>query len=38
LPTDRRPIAAWPNKDEALYQVAIGIKSVVKKLKSGKPD
>jgi hypothetical protein len=36
LPPDRRPIAAWPSKDEALYQVAIGLKAVVNSLRSGK--
>jgi len=38
LPPDRRPIAAWSNKDEALYQVAIGLKSVVNRLRTGKRD
>jgi hypothetical protein len=33
---DKPPIAAWSNKDEALYQVAIGLKAVVNSLRSGK--
>lgn len=38
LPPDGPPIAAWSNKDEALYQVAIGLKTVVNNLRSGKRD
>jgi Trypsin-like peptidase domain/TIR domain len=38
LPPDGRPIAAWSNKDEALYQVAIGLKAVVNRLRAGKRD
>jgi hypothetical protein len=32
LPTDLRPVAAWPDRDEAWYDVVNGIKEVVKRL------
>jgi hypothetical protein len=38
LPHGRRPIASWSNKDEALYQVARGLRTVVNKLRTGKHD
>jgi hypothetical protein len=33
LPQDARPISTWPNEDEALLQVARGIRQVVKAMK-----
>jgi hypothetical protein len=36
LPPNRVPIAAWSNKDEALYQVAKGLKEVVNRLRTAK--
>lgn len=38
LPPDGRPIAAWSNEDEALYQVTVGLRSVVNILRAGKRD
>jgi hypothetical protein len=32
LPKDGRPVAAWPDKDEAFKNVALGIRSVVEEL------
>jgi TIR domain len=32
LPRDARPVVSWPNQDDALYDVAVGIKKVVEEL------
>lgn len=32
LPTDARPITTWPNRDEAFFDVAKGIRKLVKEL------
>lgn len=36
LPRDRRPITAWSNRDDALYEVAKGLRAVVNGLRIGK--
>jgi TIR domain len=33
LPKDKRPVTAWPNKDEALVNIVRGIRSVVEDLR-----
>ena len=33
LPKDSKPVTTWPNEDEALYSVAIGLREVIGEMK-----